>query len=170
MHVLRRQFPLRPSAAKTIHCCQGDTLDEAVVDLPSSKQEHMHYVALSRLRNILGLHILNLNEKKIAVSKKVQEEMTRLRENALLNSHIPFLYKDTSRTFKNLFQNVRSLHLHFPDVTSDYNVKAAVKCNYNDIEININQPVPNLHIMGIYCSKSKVKTSRFKTFASELLK
>ena len=110
----------------------------------------------------MGLHILNLNENKIAVSKKVQEEMTRLRENALLNSHIPFLYKDTSGTFKKLVQNVRSLHLHFPDVASDYNVKAAdVKCNYNAVEININQPVPNLHVVGIYRSKSKVKTSRF---------
>jgi hypothetical protein len=82
IQVLRRQFPLRPSAAKTIHRCQGD---EAVVDLPSLKREHMHYVALSRLRSILGLHILNLNEKKIAVSKKVQEEeMTRLRQNSVL--------------------------------------------------------------------------------------
>ncbi len=125
MQVLRRQFPLRPSAAKTIHRCQGDTLNEAVLDLPSSKREHMHYVALSRLRSISGLHILNLNENKIAVSKKVQEEMTRLRQEATLNSHIPFLYKDTSGSFKILFQNVRSLHLHVADVASDYNVKAA---------------------------------------------
>ncbi len=125
MQVLRRQFPLRPSAAKTIHRCQGDTLSEAVLDLPSSKREHMHYVALSRLRSISGLHMLNLNENKIAVSKKVQKEMTRLRQEATLNSHIPFLYKDTSGSFKILFQNVRSLHLHVPDVASDYNVKAA---------------------------------------------
>ena len=54
IQVLRRQFPLRPSAAKTIHRCQGDTLNEAVVDLPSLKREHMHYVALSRLRSISG--------------------------------------------------------------------------------------------------------------------
>ena len=125
MQVLRRQFPLRPSAAKTIHRCQGDTLTEAVVDLPSAKREHMHYVALSRLRSISGLHILNMNENKIAVSKKVKEEMTRLRQKATLNSHIPFLYKDTSGSFKILFQNVRSLHLHIADVASDYNVKAA---------------------------------------------
>ena len=126
MQVLRRQFPLRPSAAKTIHRCQGDTLDEAVVDLPSSKREHMHYVALSRLRSISGLHILNINENKITVSKKVQEEMTRLRQKARLNSHIPFLYKDTSESFKILFQNVRSLHLHNPlpaDSFSKYKTK-----------------------------------------------
>ena len=89
MQVLCRQFPLRPSAAKTIHRCQGDTLNEAVVDLPSCKREHMHYIALSRLRSISGLHILNMNENKITVSKKVQEEMTRLRQKATLNSHIP---------------------------------------------------------------------------------
>ena len=32
VQILRRQFPLRPAAAKTIHRCQGDTLNEAVVD------------------------------------------------------------------------------------------------------------------------------------------
>ena len=39
-----------------------------------------------------------------------------------------------------------------------------LRCNYNDVEmtlINVNQPIPNLHIVGIYHSKSKVKTSRF---------
>ena len=87
---------MRPSAAKTIHRCQGDTLDEAVVDLPLSKREHMHYVAVSRLRSISGLHILNMNENKITASKKVQDEMTRLRQKATMKSHIPFLYKDTS--------------------------------------------------------------------------
>ena len=42
VQILRRQFPLRPAAAKTIHCCQGGTLDEAVVDFPASTREHMH--------------------------------------------------------------------------------------------------------------------------------
>ena len=39
-----------------------------------------------------------------------------------------------------------------------------LRCNYNDVEITLiklNQPVHNLHIIGIYRSKSKVKTSRF---------
>ena len=35
VQILRRQFPLRPAAAKTIHHCQGDTLDEAVVNFPT---------------------------------------------------------------------------------------------------------------------------------------
>lgn len=48
--VLQRQYPLRPGAAKTIHCCQGDILNEALVDLPSFCREHMHYVPMSRVR------------------------------------------------------------------------------------------------------------------------
>ena len=66
-----------------------------------------------------------MNENKIAVSKKVQKVMTRLRQNATLNSHIPFLYKDTSGSFKIMFQNVRSLHLHIADFASNCNVKTA---------------------------------------------
>lgn len=33
VQILRRQFPLRPAAAKTIHCCQGDILDESVIKI-----------------------------------------------------------------------------------------------------------------------------------------
>lgn len=47
--VLHTQFPLRAAAAQTIHHCQGDTLNDSVLDLPSSSREHMHYVRLSRL-------------------------------------------------------------------------------------------------------------------------
>ena len=87
----------------------------------------MHYVGLSRLRNISGLHILNLNEKEIAVSKKVEAEMCRLRSEASLKPCIPFLYETPSNksNFKILFQNVRSLHLHIEDVACDYSIQAA---------------------------------------------
>ena len=124
--VLRRQYPLRPAAAKTIHRCQGDTLNEVVVDLPSSSREHMHYVALSRVRNSSKLHILNLNEKKkICISEKVKEEMARLREKPLV-SCVPCLYNnDQPSRIKVLFHNVRSLRLHFDDIKCDYNVQAA---------------------------------------------
>lgn len=66
MHILWRQFSRRPAAAKTIHRSQRDTLDETVVDFPKYKKEHLHYVALSRVRNSSALHVLNcnLNENK----------------------------------------------------------------------------------------------------------
>ena len=57
--ILRRQYPLQPAVAKTIHRCQGDTLNEAALELPSSTREHMHYVALSRVK-IVQHYILSI--------------------------------------------------------------------------------------------------------------
>ena len=62
--ILHKQFPIRPSAAETIRCCQGYTLEEVVVDFTTSTREHVHYVALSRVRNIDSLHVLRLSESK----------------------------------------------------------------------------------------------------------
>ena len=220
--VLRRQFPLRPASAKTVHRCQGATLiNGAVVDFPPSAREHMHYVGLSRVQSIKTSYIVNLNENRIKVSKKVKQEMFRLRTEAMLTPCIPFLYKIQDRTaLKILLHNVRSLHLHIDDVARDDNVKAAhinilvetalfscnvddnyqlenfnfyrndihtgpaprvtygtavyvrnsvnvvsppFCCNYNDVEITVtvvNNPIANLHVVGIYRSKAKVNITK----------
>ena len=125
MKIFRHQFPLRPAAAKTIHHCQGDTLNEAVVDFPKSTREHMYYVGLSQVRNSSALHILNLNENKIKVSEKVKSEMNRLRTEASLTPLGVLPPADSPQAKTILFQNVRSLHLHIEDARSDYNIKKA---------------------------------------------
>ena len=51
----------------------------------------MHYVGLSRVRNIDKLHILNLSEGKIKVNPKVKEEMVRLRSKCKLVPCVPDL-------------------------------------------------------------------------------
>ena len=125
IQILWRQFPLRPAAAKTIHHCQGDSLGEAVVDFPASRMEHVHYVALSRVRNSSAPHILNLNDNKINVSDKVENEMNRLRENASMVPLAVLRNTDVEDLLIILFQNVRSLHLHIDDVRTDYNIRKA---------------------------------------------
>jgi len=219
VQILRRQFPLRPAAAKTIHGCQGDTLNEAVVDFPASTREHMHYVGLSRVRNSSALHILNLNENKIKVSEKVKGEMSRLRTQVALVPLAVLPTDNSPQTKTILFQNVRSLHLHIDDVRSDYNIQRAdvnifvesklclldkddtyqlrefvlyrndfnqsairtcygtavyikndlncskipYRCNFNNLEITVMvlcQPIPNIHVIGIYRSKTKVTISQ----------
>lgn len=55
--VKRKQFPLQLSAAKTVHKSQGSTLTNAVVHFGSRKNDHVHYVGLSRvtcLENFVG--------------------------------------------------------------------------------------------------------------------
>ena len=122
VRILRRQFPLRAASAKTIHRCQGDTLNAVVVDFPCSAQKHMHYEGLIQVQNISSLHILNLSEHKIRVNEKVVNEMNRLRSQANL---IPLVTLRTLNETITVFHNVRSLHLHIDDVQSDYNIQKA---------------------------------------------
>lgn len=124
----RIQFPLKPAAAKTIHKSQGDTLNEVVVDMGTKhkrKIPHIHYVALSRVRSLAGLHILNLNLDQIAVSDSVREEMERLRSDAKLQLCFTPLYRLSPHCLKFVFNNARSLHAHHEDIKSDPNIKDA---------------------------------------------
>lgn len=68
--VVRKQFPLRPTAAKTIHRSQGDTDSRIVVDFSTRNTiPHIHYyMGLSRVTAIEGLYISDLCESKIAVN------------------------------------------------------------------------------------------------------
>ena len=54
--VVRKQFPLIPAAAKTIHRSQGDTETKVVVNFETRRAiPHIHYVGLSRVTTIEGL-------------------------------------------------------------------------------------------------------------------
>ena len=78
--VVRKQFPLRPASAKTVHRSQGDTQSHVVVNLNTRRTiPHIHYVALSRVTTIEGLYITDLCESKISVDPKVVQEMQLLR-------------------------------------------------------------------------------------------
>ena len=53
------QYPIRLAWAATIHKCQGQTFEKAVVDLDTGAFAHgMTYVALSRVKSIEGLHLI----------------------------------------------------------------------------------------------------------------
>ena len=78
--VVRKQFPLRPASAKTVHRSQGDTQSQIVVNLNTKKAiPHIYYVALSRVTTIEGLHITDLCEDKISIDQRVVKEMETLR-------------------------------------------------------------------------------------------
>ncbi|XP_069139395.1 uncharacterized protein [Argopecten irradians] len=82
----RIQFPLQPSAAKTVHKAQGATLDKVVVSLSQTRKRkipHIHYVALSRVRSLENLHIVDFNEGSLSKDNDVDTEMQRLNDNGL---------------------------------------------------------------------------------------
>lgn len=112
------------ACAKTIHKAQGSTVKQIVLDLGSRKQEHMHYVGLSRVRKLQDLFILNLNENKIDVSEQVVMEMNRLRLEASLWACLPML-ENLNSDVKIIYHNTRSLHLHYRDLQTENNMLSA---------------------------------------------
>lgn len=126
---LRKQFPLRPAVAKTIHRSQGDTLTKVVVHFKAKKlQCHMRYVALSRVTALSGLYLRNFDETKISVSADVAKEMNRLRSTSLQTSCVPQL-TSTPNNFSVAFHNARSLHKSIAHLKSDNNLlKADIIC------------------------------------------
>ena len=84
--VVRKQFPIKPASAKTVHRSQGDTQSQIVVNLNTRRAiPHIHYVALSRVTAIEGLYITDLCESKISVDPKVVKEMQLLRNEYKLD-------------------------------------------------------------------------------------
>ena len=80
MTLQRTQFPLKLSWAASTHKVQGLTLNHAVIDIgPNVFCDGMAYVALSRVKSIEGLAILNYSAKSLRSSAHVSEEMERLR-------------------------------------------------------------------------------------------
>lgn len=79
-YVYRTQFPLILAYAVTIHKCQGLSLDCAIEDLSDKVfADGMSYVALSRLKTLIGLHLIAFDPKSIRVSVKCLKEVNRLR-------------------------------------------------------------------------------------------
>ena len=124
--VVRKQFPLRPAAAKTIHRSQGDTETKIVVNFSTKRTiPHIHYVGLSRVTSIEGLYITDLCENKIAVHPDVKKEMERLRTTARLKLCISPLYEITGSVLKLCYLNARSVHKHIQDLCNDLNYLSA---------------------------------------------
>ena len=125
----RIQFPLTPASGKSVWKAEGATVDRVVVDLSQEKTirkiPHIHYVALSRVKRLKDLYILNMNEASMALDDDVNVEMHRLRTEAVLKLCYVPLYKTDPGKIKIAFNNARSLHKHFRDVEFEPNVLAA---------------------------------------------
>lgn len=74
------QLPLRLAWAITIHKSQGMSLDKAQVDLGNTFGKGMAYVALSRLRSLSGLNLIDFKEKALWTDPFLIELDKRLRD------------------------------------------------------------------------------------------
>ena len=122
------KFPLRPTAAKTIHRSQGDTETKIVVNVSTKRTiPHIHYVGLSRVTTFEGLNTTDLWENKITVHQDVAKEMEHLRTSAKLSLCVSQLYDITGSLFKLCYLtcNARSVHRHIEDLQKYLNYSCA---------------------------------------------
>ena len=73
------QLPLRLAWAITVHKSQGMSLDAAEIDLSSSFEPGMGYVALSRTKSLDGMYIIGMNNTALMVSPEISSIDKRLR-------------------------------------------------------------------------------------------
>lgn len=121
MSVTRNQIPMSPSAASTIHSAQSTTCDELMVSVKGLTRKLL-YTALSRGTKAEGLYIAGEYKppKKATIENdSTFRELHRMRNESLLNFSL--LFPEDFKTRKNhlcIFHNVRSLNLHFRNITS----------------------------------------------------
>lgn len=79
-----KQVPLRLAWAITIHKSQGMTLDAAEIDLGDAFEPGMGYVALSRIKSLNGLKLMNLNEMALKVHPRILQHDPIFKENSIV--------------------------------------------------------------------------------------
>ncbi|CAF4666955.1 unnamed protein product, partial [Rotaria socialis] len=111
-----KQFPLRLSWAMTIHKAQGITVDQVVVSTKDMFGTGMGYTALSRVRTLEGLFLIDLHSDKFYCNEKIdgvisQMKQMKKKENILKQSH---------ESINILFHNIEGLKFNFNVFTNHY--------------------------------------------------
>ena len=127
LQLMRRQFPLVPAMAVTIHKSQGDTYSQVAVHLTTGMQRSHLYVACSRAKTAEGLYLVG-NLKLPGPPKstdKVTAEMRRLRRDRPILPSLTFLDDLQDDKLKIVMHNVRSLRAHYGATCNDSSLMAA---------------------------------------------
>ena len=111
--IMRTQFPLKQSNARTIHSSQGGTFNEIVVNMTKcpARFSHIHYVALSRVRSISDLYIIDLAADKITQCPAVEKYMYKMEAEMPLKLCYTPVYQD--KEFHIMFNNAQSFKKSF---------------------------------------------------------
>lgn len=113
-YITRFQFTFTLSWACTIHKVQGQTYKEVAVSLKRVFKGGMAYVALSRVTNLEGLHLLDYDPSVIYADSSVKQSLDQMEVLSLTDSVLQ--PNEREGNFLLLHHNVQLLKKHFPDV------------------------------------------------------
>jgi exonuclease III len=158
---IRKQFPIKLASGRTIHRSQGLTLDSVAFDPTGIRIHGLVYTALSRVRNIESLYLLNaLKMDNFKVKQKIDIEMQRLRSTAKWDLACDLESKKSTTSISILTLNTRSLHAHMNDILNDYDtMQSDILClqeTYMTLSMQ-NQQFPSFNCISS-CTKYGVMT------------
>ncbi|CAF5174403.1 unnamed protein product, partial [Rotaria magnacalcarata] len=76
---IMKQFPLRLSWAMTIHKAQGITVDQVIISTKDMFGTGMGYTALSRVRTLEGLFLIDLHPNKFYCNENVDKILSQMK-------------------------------------------------------------------------------------------
>uniref|UniRef100_A0A8C5FK64 ATP-dependent DNA helicase n=2 Tax=Gadus morhua TaxID=8049 RepID=A0A8C5FK64_GADMO len=149
--VVRRQFPLKLAFACTIHKVQGMTKSSAAVSLKHIFEPGMAYVALSRVTSLSGLHILDLDEKKIYANPEVLTGLASMTE-ASLQHIMPLFHISVTLNRQDVLtvihHNTEGLPAHVADIKSHHELCLADVLCLTETHLQGSFVSENIHLEG----------------------
>lgn len=130
----RKQFPCVPACAITIHKSQGGTFDVIVYKYSPKQPQQLVYVAMSRVTNIDGLHIITDKDAPFIfkhgrdgndsqTTRDIRNEYVRLRGHALqtITKKAVKFCDDANNAGQTVVTNLnsQSLSAHSADIETD---------------------------------------------------
>ena len=142
--IVRTQFPVTLAWACTVHKVQGLMLDKIVISFALNKQRAFQngqaYVALSRVRTLDGLFILDkFDPNQIRADDRVTEEYEKLRKISDIGSDSCRNSVTSSNRLQVSLLNVRSFMKHWEDLLCDPILKTSDLIALTETQICKNQ-------------------------------
>ncbi|CAF4753159.1 unnamed protein product, partial [Rotaria sp. Silwood2] len=104
-----KQFPLRLSWAMTIHKAQGITVDQVVISTKDFFGSGMGYTALSRVRTIEGLFLIDLHVERFYCNENVDRILSQMKE---MKRKTP-IFRASPNLLNVLLHNIEGLKSNF---------------------------------------------------------
>ncbi|CAF3367790.1 unnamed protein product [Rotaria socialis] len=111
-----KQFPLRLSWAMTIHKAQGITVDQVAISTKDMFGTGMGYTALSRVRTLEGLFLVDLHVNKFYCNENIDRVLSQMKQI----KRKQLIFQKSSNYLNILFHNIEGLKCNFNALKNHY--------------------------------------------------